>query len=101
MSESLADTDALTADLYMIDADGKNLHRIRDILGVQSTPAIDRTTGLIVFRSSTDLLGRSAIMVMRPDGSGLRELAFGTHFLGDDVLMPSFTSNGQYVVYAE
>src|SRR5258708_19816637 len=97
----LATEDVLTSDLYAIDVDGTNLRRLRKLLGVQSTPAFDRNSELIAFRSSTDLLGRSTISVMHPDGTGLRTLALGTHFLGDDVFMPSFTSDGKHVVFTE
>ena len=62
-------------DIYVVDADGKNLNRITDAPEVDQEPAWSPDGGTIAF---TSLRGGSAqVWAMNGDGTGLRQLTAG------------------------
>ncbi len=78
--------------VYVMGADGSNPHRITFGAGSASQPAWSPRGDLIAYTRQRN--GGFAICVAKPDGSGERVLTEGFHNEG-----PSFSPNGQYVVF--
>ena len=83
-----------------MDADGGHRHRITPwALGAGDNPDWSPDGRLILFRSHEQGPEQSQIMVVRPDGSGLRAL---THLPADTtVLSYSFSPNGRLITFAK
>ena len=86
--------------LFVVRADGTHRRRITPwALGAGDNPDWSPDGKLILFRSHEEGPEQSQIMVVRPDGSGLRAL---THLPDDTtVLSYSFSPNGRLITFAK
>ena len=86
--------------LVVVGSDGTHRRRITPwSLGAGDNPDWSPDGRLIVFRSHEEGPEQSQIMVVHPDGSGLRAL---THFPDDTtVLSYSFSPNGRLITFAK
>ena len=78
--------------IYVMDADGKNVQRISYGEGRYATPVWSPRGDLIAF--TKQLKGRFLIGVMKPDGSGERILTEGYHNEG-----PAWSPNGRVLTF--
>ena len=81
-----------TQQLYVMNSDGSNVHRISGGEGRYSTPVWSPRGDYIAF--TKQLGGRFLIGVMRPDGSGERILTEGYHNEG-----PTWAPNGRVLMF--
>ena len=79
-------------EIYVMNADGSNPHRISFGDGRYSTPVWSPRGDYIAF--TKQLSGRFLIGVMRPDGSGERILTEGFHNEG-----PTWAPNGRVLMF--
>jgi TolB protein len=80
------------AQLYVMNSDGSNQKRISFGDGSYSTPVWSPRGDLIAFTKQSG--GSFSIGVMRPDGSGERELTTGFHNEG-----PTWAPNGRVIMF--
>ena len=78
--------------LYVMNADGSDQHRISFGDGSYSTPVWSPRGDLIAFTKQSG--GQFSIGVMRPDGSGERILTTGFHNEG-----PTWAPNGRVLMF--
>ena len=81
-----------TQEIYVMNSDGSNPHRISGGDGRYSTPVWSPRGDYIAF--TKQLGGRFLIGVMRPDGSGERVLTEGFHNEG-----PTWAPNGRVLMF--
>jgi TolB protein len=78
--------------IYVMNSDGSNPHRISSSQGRYSTPVWSPRGDYIAF--TKQLYGRFLIGVMRPDGTGERILTEGFHNEG-----PTWAPNGRVLMF--
>ena len=81
-----------TQEIYVMNSDGSNPHRISGGDGRYATPVWSPRGDYIAF--TKQLGGRFLIGVMRPDGSGERVLTEGFHNEG-----PTWAPNGRVIMF--